>query len=469
MKKFLDDDFFLTTDTSKILYHKYAKNTPIIDYHCHISPKEIYEDRQFENITQIWLGADHYKWRQMRSNGIEEKYITGNASDREKFQKWAKTLEMAIGNPLYHWSHLEIKRYFGYEGILKGDTAEEVWNLCNKQLAKKDYSARNLIRMSNVKVICTTDDPADSLKWHKKIKEDNFDVQVLPTWRPDKAMNIEKTDYLDYLTKLACISGINIGGFSDLINALRTRMDVFAENGCVISDHGMEYVMYEQASKDEIEKIFIKRIKGGTLTTLEELQFKTAFMLEMGIEYSKRKWAMQLHFGVQRDLNRKIYCMLGADVGIDAISNRSASPGLWKYLNALEGIGCLPKTILYSLNPVDNAYIGTIMGCFQNADAIGKIQHGSAWWFNDNKQGMKEQMISLANQGLLGNFIGMLTDSRSFLSYTRHEYFRRIMCDLIGKWVEDGEYPEDYDLLEKIVKGISYDNAARYFGFELNQ
>lgn len=468
MKAFMDKDFLLSTETAKKLYHEYAEVMPIIDYHCHINPREIYEDRQFDNITQVWLGGDHYKWRQMRSNGVEERYITGDATDREKFQKWAETLEMAIGNPLYHWSHLELKQYFGYEGNLNGDTAEEVWNLCNAKLSDASMSARNLVKQSDVKLLCTTDDPVDSLEWHKKLKEDeSFDVQVLPTWRPDKAMNIEKADYLDYIQKLSEVSGVTITDFASMLQALECRMDWFEEIGCRISDHGLEYVFYTPAKESEIEAIFSKRLSSEMVSREEELKFKTAFLIAMGRAYYRKGWAMQLHYGVKRDNNKSIFKKLGPDAGIDSISNYAPSAELADFLNALAETEELPKTILYSLNPIDNAAIGTVIGCFQDASAVGKIQHGSAWWFNDHKQGMRDQMISLANLGLLGNFIGMLTDSRSFLSYTRHEYFRRIMCDLIGGWVENGEYPADYKVLEKIVKGISYNNAVRYFGFDL--
>ena len=466
MKKFMDEEFLLSTPTAQKLYHKYAEVMPIIDYHCHINPQEIYEDRQFENITQVWLGGDHYKWRQMRSNGVEETYITGDASDREKFQKWAETLEMAIGNPLYHWSHLELKRYFGYAGYLNGDTAEEVWNLCNEKLTSGKMSARNLIKMSNVKLICTTDDPADTLEWHKKIAADeSFDVRVLPAWRPEKAMNMKKPDYLEYIGKLSQVSGISITSFAALIEALKVRMDYFAEAGCTISDHSLDYVMYAPAAREEIETIYAKRLSGVMVSREEEKKFETAFMVAMGREYHKKNWVMQLHYGVKRDNNGKIYGELGPDAGIDCINNFAPSSEMADFLNELAKTDELPKTILYSLNPNDNAAVGTIIGCFQDSSAAGKIQQGSGWWFNDNKTGMIEQMTSLANLGLLGNFIGMLTDSRSFLSYTRHEYFRRIMCDLIGGWVENGEYPEDYKALEKIVKGISYNNTVRYFGF----
>lgn len=468
MKTFMNEDFLLSTKTAQKLYHEYAECMPILDYHCHLNSQEIYEDRKFENITQVWLGGDHYKWRQMRSNGVEEKYITGNATDREKFQKWAETLEMAIGNPLYHWSHLELKKYFGYDGYLNGDTAEEVWNLCNEKLQEDGMSARNLIKQSNVTLVCTTDDPVDSLEWHKKIAEDDsFDVQVLPAWRPDKAMNLEKSDYLEYIANLSEVSNVKIESFATLLEALKVRMDFFAQNGCSISDHGLEYVMYKPASVEEIEDIYAKRLEGKKVSYEEALKFKTAYMVALGKEYYKRNWVMQLHYGVKRDNNQRIYRELGPDTGVDCINNFAPSSEMADYLNALVINDELPKTIIYSLNPVDNAAIGTIIGCFQGPEAVGKIQQGSAWWFNDHKTGMTEQMISLANLGLLGNFIGMLTDSRSFLSYTRHEYFRRIMCELIGGWVENGEYPADYKTLEKIVKGISYNNAVRYFGFNL--
>ena len=468
MKKFMDADFLLTSDVAKKLYHEYAAVMPIIDYHCHINPQEIWEDRKFENITQVWLGGDHYKWRQMRSNGVDEKYITGDATDREKFQKWAETLERLIGNPLYHWSHLELKTYFGYEGYLNGETAEEVWNLCNEKLAQDDMTVRNIIKKSNVKLICTTDDPIDTLEFHKKIAEDQtFDVKVLPAWRPDKAMNLEKPEYLDYLAKLSAVSGVEVNSFAALMEALKVRLDYFEAAGCSVSDHALEYVMYAPASDEEIEAIFAKRLAGGTVTKEEELKFKTAYMLVLGKEYNRRDWVMQLHYGCKRDNNTFRYSQLGPDTGYDCINNYAPSAQMADFLNAFAITDELPKTILYSLDPNDNAVIGTILGCFQDSSAIGKIQQGSAWWFNDHKTGMQEHMISLANLGTLSNFVGMLTDSRSFLSYTRHEYFRRIMCELIGGWVDNGEYPEDYKALERIVKDISYNNTNRYFKFNV--
>ena len=468
MKAFMDKDFLLSTQTAQELYHEFAAQVPVLDYHCHINPQEIAEDRQFENITQVWLGGDHYKWRQMRSNGVEECYITGNAPDREKFQKWAETLEKAIGNPLFHWSHLELQRYFGYYGVLNSETAEEVWNLCNKKLQEPSMSARNLIKQSNVTLLCTTDDPVDDLKWHKIIKEDeSFDVQVLPAWRPDKAMNLEKPDYVEYLAKLSQVSGVEIKTFADLKEAITKRMEYFDSMGCCISDHGLDYVMYAPASEEEVEAIFFFFLSGKDVSKEAAAKFKTAFMLFVAGKYEEMNWVMQLHYGCKRDNNKDMYAKVGPDTGFDCMSNYTPGAELADFLNAVNEAKNLPKTILYSLNPGDDELIGTVLGCFQNSDAIGKIQQGSAWWFNDNKTGMMKQMTSLANLGLLGNFIGMLTDSRSFLSYPRHEYFRRILCELIGGWVENGEYPKDMKNLEKIVKGISYNNAVRYFGFGL--
>lgn len=468
MKPFMDKDFLLSTETAQKLYHNYAEVMPILDYHCHLNPQEIAEDRHFENITEVWLGGDHYKWRQMRSNGVEEYYITGDAPAREKFQKWAETLEKLIGNPLYHWSHLELQRYFGYTGHLCADTAEEVWNLCNEKLAQPDMSARELIKRSGVTLVCTTDDPVDSLEWHEKIKADEtFDVQVLPAWRPDKAANIEKPTFPDYVAKLSEVSGVSIKSFADLKKAIVNRMEYFNERGCSVSDHGLDYVMYAPASDEEIEEIFAKRLSGGEVSACETAKYKTAFMIFVGKEYHRLNWVMQLHYGCKRDNNGLMFSKLGPDTGFDCISNYTPADQLADFLNALVSTDELPKTILYSLNPVDNAAIGTIIGCFQDCAAIGKIQQGSAWWFNDNKTGMIEQMTSLANLGILSNFVGMLTDSRSFLSYPRHEYFRRILCELIGGWVENGEYPDDEKALEKIIKGISYNNAVRYFGFNL--
>ena len=468
MKQFMDKDFLLSTDMAKTLYHDYASQVPVLDYHCHINPQEIAENRKFENITQVWLGGDHYKWRQMRSNGVEEKYITGDASDREKFQKWAETMPKLIGNPLYHWSHLELKTYFGYEGYLNGDTAEEVWNLCNEKLQQDSMTVRNIIKQSNVTLICTTDDPIDSLEWHKKIKEDDtFDVQVLPAWRPDKAMNIEKPDFAAYMGKLSAASGIEVKDLASLKEALKNRMDFFAASGCSVSDHGLEYVMYFPADDAEVDAILKKALAGEALTKEEQAKYKTAFMLFVARQYNRLNWVMQLHYGCKRDNNAYKFQQLGPDTGFDCINDYTPCAQLADFLNALSSTDEIPKTIIYSLNPNDNASIGTIIGCFQDSGVAGRIQQGSAWWFNDHKTGMTDQMTSLANLGCLGNFIGMLTDSRSFLSYTRHDYFRRIMCELIGGWVDNGEYPADMKSLKEIVEGISYYNAVKYFGFNL--
>ena len=468
MKDFMDQNFLLRSPVAQSLYHDFAAKAPILDYHCHIDPKEIAQNRRFENIAQVWLGGDHYKWRQMRSNGVEECYITGDAPDREKFQKWAETLDKAVGNPLFHWSHLELRRYFGYTEILSAGTAQEVWELCNAKLQEPDMSVRSLICRSRVKLLCTTDDPADDLCWHKEIAADpGFDVQVLPAWRPDRALNIERPDYADYIGRLGESAGLNITTFHSLKEALEKRMAFFELMGCRASDHGLAFVMYAPAGDRELDAIFQKRLSGGEITRGEELKFKTGLMMFLAKEYVRLGWVMQLHFGCMRDNNRLEFARLGPDTGFDAISSDTPSDQLYAFLSALYEKQALPKTILYSLNPNDDGILGSLIGCFQGTGAAGKIQQGSAWWFNDHKAGMEKQLTSLANLGLLGNFVGMLTDSRSFLSYPRHEYFRRILCNLLGGWVEEGEYPWDREKLGEIVKDISYNNAVRYFGFDL--
>ncbi len=460
MKQFMDKDFLLSTETAKHLYHDFAASLPIIDYHCHLNPKEIWEDRQFENITQVWLGGDHYKWRLMRSAGVEERYVTGDASDREKFQKWAETIGLAIGNPLHHWSHLELRNYFGYEGVLNGDTAEEVWSLCNEKLRNPAMSARNLIINSNVKALCTTDDPADSLEWHKKIAEDkSFDVKVLPSYRPDKALGIEKPDYLDYLKKLG-----EIGTFAELVEVLKERLAFFVSLGCRVSDHGMESIPFAPASEAEVEAVFQKRLNGEVPTLCEQKQFKTALMLALGREYHRLGVIMQLHFGVIRDNSKRVFRALGPDAGVDSIGDAPSIKELAAFLGELDSTGELPKTILYSLSPNDNAALVTVAGAFQTGEAVGKVQHGSAWWFNDHLPGMVDQLTTLAADGFLAGFVGMLTDSRSFLSYARHEYFRRILCELVGSWVENGEFPNDEKALRTIIEGVCVKNAERYLG-----
>ena len=465
-KQFLDGDFLLNTEAARKLYHESAEGLPIIDYHCHLSPREIWEDVRYENITQVWLGGDHYKWRLMRSAGIPEKYITGDADDREKFEKYAEVLGKAVGNPLYHWSHLELRRYFGYEGILNRETAGEVWELANAKLQEEGYSARGLIRMSHVETICTTDDPADTLEWHEKLAGDEtFPVNVLPAWRPDKAMYVEKADWPAYIARLAAAAGMEITSFADLTEALRRRLDWFAARGCRLSDHGLGCIAYVPAPEEEIEQIFRNRMQGIMPSDTDCDKFTCAFMTAMSAEYRKRGWVMQIHYGVRRDNNPVMFRAVGPDTGFDCADNRATASGTAAFLGALEDQDSLPKTILYSLNPGDNALIDSIIGCFQNADAAGRIQHGSAWWFNDHFDGMSAQMKSLAALGYLAGFVGMLTDSRSFLSYPRHEYFRRILCRMLGEWVEEGFYPEDYETLKEIVADISYGNAKRYFRF----
>lgn len=465
----MDKDFLLQSEAAKTLYHDYAENMPILDYHCHISPKEIAEDRHFENITQVWLGGDHYKWRLMRSFGIDEKYITGDASDKDKFLMFAKCMGKAVGHPIYHWAHLELKKYFGYNGILNEKTAEEVYDICNKVLQDPDMSARKLVKMSNVTLICTTDDPVDSLEWHDKIREDaSFDVKVLPAWRPDKAMNITKPEFVSYMQTLSDVSGIKIDSFKSLKEALKIRLDYFASKGCNVTDHAPSYVMYHPASDDKIEKIFAKRMRGEELTSEEELQYQTAFLLFEGEEIGKRDWVMQLHFGCKRNNNTAMFNKIGPDTGYDAIDAYYPMGELADYLDALAQKNVLPKTILYSLNPNDLMIINTMLNCFNEAPNVAKIQQGSAWWFNDTKLGMEQHLKAVAESSNLSGFVGMLTDSRSFTSYTRHDYFRRILCNYLGSLVDNGEYPEeDMDILGKIVKDISYNNAVRYFKFPL--
>lgn len=460
----MDETFLLTTETAEKLYYQYAEKMPIVDYHCHVSPQEIYEDKHFENITGVWLSGDHYKWRLMRSNGVDEVYITGNASDREKFQKFAETLPRAIGNPMYHWCHLELKKYFGYDGILNGNTAEEIWNLTEKKLQEKEMGVRGLIEKSNVAFIGTTDDPLDSLKWHGKLREDKtIQTTVASSFRPDKALNIEKTGWCDYIKALTEVSGIEINCVEALKKALYMRMEYFKTYGCKSSDHGLDYMMYCTFTPDEIETVFQKGLKKDVLSVEEIEKFKTAMLLFCAEQYYRLGWVMQIHYNCLRNPNTAMLKALGPDTGFDCIGPNNGSYALAKFLDDMNGKGKLPRTILYSLDAGDNAFIDTLTGAFQSPEIPGKIQHGSAWWFNDHKQGMREQMISLANLGILGNFVGMLTDSRSFLSYTRHEYFRRILCGLLGEWVENGEYPNNMDDLGKIVEDICYNNAICYF------
>lgn len=459
----INDGFLLKSDTAKRLYEA-AKDMPIIDYHCHIDPREIYENRRFDNITQVWLGGDHYKWRLMRSNGVTEDEITGDADDYTKFLRFAEMLPKAIGNPMYHWCHLELKRFFGYDGVLNGDTAREVYDLCNKKLRQDGMTVRAIIEKSNVKMIGTTDDPADDLKWHKLLTEDkSFKTAVCPTFRPDKAVNIDKDGFADYIKKLSAAAEIDIKTVSDVKAALEKRLDYFCSLGCRATDHGLDYVVYEPASEESVNEIFKRALRGERVSQSEADRYKTELMLFLGEKIAEKGIVMQLHYGAQRNTNTVMFNKLGADTGFDCISVKNCGEALTGFLNALNVKGKLPKTIIYSLNPNDNELIDTVLGCFQGTEAQGKIQHGSAWWFGDTKSGMEAQLKSLANLSLLGNFVGMLTDSRSFLSYTRHEYFRRILCNLLGEWVENGEYPDDKITLETIVKDISYNNAKKYF------
>ena len=466
MKAFLDEQFLLNSQTAEKLYHEFAKNLPIIDYHCHLSPKEIYENKTFQNITEAWLYGDHYKWRAMRANGIPETHITGDASDDEKFLAWSKTVPMTIGNPLYHWTHLELRRYFDVEELLNEESADIIWKKVNEKLQGDGFGARDFIVKSNVETVVTTDDPVDSLIYHQQLREEGFSVQVLPGFRPDKALDISNDLFIEYVHQLAEVSSIKIESYQDFIKALHMRIDFFHEQGCLISDHAINEMTYEDTTEEEATIIFHKRMSGHPLTEKEKVQFKTHTFIELGQAYAQRGWAMQLHINALRNNNSKMFERLGSDTGYDAMNDEDIAKPLCRVLDRLEQAHALPKTILYSLNPRDNVVISTIAGSFQDGKTPGKMQHGTAWWFNDTKQGMTEQMMALSSIGLISRFIGMLTDSRSFLSYTRHEYFRRLLCDIIGDWVEKGEAPNDLNLLGGMVKGISYENAKQYFQFE---
>ena len=467
MKKFMDDSFLLTNDTAATLYNRFAKDMPIIDYHCHLDPQEIYENKTFKNITEAWLYGDHYKWRVMRANGIEEQYITGDADDYDKFLAWARTVPMAIGNPLYNWTHLELQRFFGIHDILNEESAPAIWEKVNAQLNSKGFGARDLIVKSKVEVVCTTDDPIDTLEYHQKIKEDHeFDVKVLPSFRPDKGLEINRDGYLGWVEKLADVSGMSIDNYGNLLDALSQRIEFFHSVGGRVSDHALDSVVYVECTKQEASEIFAKALKGEKVSLEEEKKYKSYTLTFLGKEYARLGWVMQYHMKALRNNNTRMVSKLGPDTGFDSINDGSIAKPLSQLLNSLEKEGALPKTILYSLNPNDNYVIASMIGNFQGGGVAGKIQFGTAWWFNDQKDGMLDQMKALANLGMFSRFIGMLTDSRSFLSYTRHEYFRRLVCDLIGSWVENGEVPNDLDMLEKIVKGICYHNAKEYFQFD---
>lgn len=469
MKQFMDKNFLLTCDTARVLYHDHAANMPIIDYHCHINPIEIAADRRFDSITDLWLGGDHYKWRAMRACGIAEHFVTGDADPREKFEAWAGILPSLIGNPLYHWTHLELQRYFGIAEPLSGRNAKEVYRACNEVLARPDMSVRGMIDRSNVRYICTTDDPIDNLKAHEMIAADPAcKTVVLPAFRPDRALRADKPGFADYLGKLEAVTGRPIRRMDDLREALYSRIKYFDAHGCRLSDHGLDTAVFEEAGEMELNAALNKARTGEQLGRKEANAFQTALLFSCAKAYRERGWAMQWHFGCIRNNSTKMFNLIGADTGFDAMNDEGGNASrLAQMLDLLERHDALPLTILYSLNPADNGVIATIMGCFQtNSDIAGRMQMGAAWWFNDHKSGIEKHMLDFMNLGAMGSFIGMLTDSRSFLSYSRHEYFRRILCNAFGILVENGEYPADLDTLGSIVEDISYNNALRYFRFD---
>ncbi|MDH6363986.1 glucuronate isomerase [Enterococcus sp. PF1-24] len=462
---FLDKDFVLKNDFAKTLYHDYAENMPIIDYHCHLDPKEIYDDLKFENITQAWLGGDHYKWRLMRANGVAETLITGDGSDYDKFLAWAQTMEGCIGNPLYVWTHLELRRIFGIEDLLNEKNAPKIWEQANRKLQEESFSVRNLIEQFKVKIICTTDDPSDSLTYHQKLLKEEKRFKVYPTFRPDKAVAIQTEGYLDYLLQLGTNSGEKITSYKTLVQALSKRVDYFHELGGRLSDHSFPaFTAYQEIEETKLAKIFEKRMAGESLTEAEISYFQFGLALDLMRLYAKKGWTAQLHLMATRNNNSKIFNSYGPDGGGDAMGDDAVEAGISRLFDLLNSEENLPKTILYSLNAKDYLPLVALMGAFQ-ADVKGKIQFGSAWWFNDSYSGMRHQMTTLAEGGILANFVGMLTDSRSFLSYPRHEYFRRILCQLISEWVEDGQLPADSDYIGEIIEKISYTNANQYFGF----
>ncbi|MFM1914135.1 MAG: Glucuronate isomerase [Bacteroidota bacterium] len=466
MKPFLNEDFLLHNDTAKVLYHQYSANQPIVDYHNHLIPQQIAEDKQFDNITQIWLYGDHYKWRAMRTHGIDEKFITGDASDEEKFMKWAETVPYTMRNPLYHWTHLELQRYFGVTELLNKESAKRIYDHCSNLLKTKEFSVRNLLLKMNVKVLCTTDDPTDDLAYHKQIKESGFSIKVLPTFRPDKAMAVDsEADFLQYVNKLSAVSGLNIKKLEDFKQAIADRHNFFHEMGGRLSDHGLEQIYAEDYTEAEIERIFEDLIQGKSISEKEKLQFKSAMLVYFAHLDHAKGWTQQFHLGALRNNNNRLLSKLGPDTGFDSIGDFEQAVSLSRFLNKLDSTDQLAKTILYNLNPRDNELFATMTGNFQDGTIQGKMQFGSGWWFLDQKDGMEKQINSLSNMGVLAHFVGMLTDSRSFLSFPRHEYFRRILCNLIGQDVENGELPHDIDWLGKLVADISYNNAAKFFKF----
>jgi len=465
MKTFLDKNFLLQTPVSEALYHEYASKMPVIDYHCHLPPDEIAADKKFSTITEVWLNGDHYKWRAMRANGVDEKYCTGNASDWEKFQKWAETVPYTVRNPLYHWTHMELQNPFGIKEILNGGSAKTIYDQCNEQLQKDSFSVRNLLQHFNVKVVCTTDDPVDDLSNHQKIKKDGFAVKILPTFRPDKILNTASSSYLDYVKALEAASNINIVDYKSLLEAFKQRHDYFHENGCRLSDHGLEKMIAEDYTEQEVSATFAKLLQGKPITEREKLQFQSAILYDLALLDHEKGWTQQFHLGALRNNNSRMLRVLGPDTGFDSIGDFSQAVPLSRFLDRLDNSDQLAKTILYNLNPGDNEIMATMAGNFNDGSTPGKVQFGSAWWFLDQKDGMEKQINALSNLGLLSRFVGMLTDSRSFLSYSRHDYFRRILCNLIGNDVANGELPHDMQLLGELVENIAYHNANRFFEF----
>ena len=464
MKKFIDDNFLLHTKTAQELYHGFAKAMPIIDYHNHLSPEQIANDINFENLTQLWLYGDHYKWRAMRANGVHEKYITGEAGDYEKFEHWAATVPYTLRNPLYHWTHLELQRYFDIDTILSPETAREIYEACSAKLNMPAFSVKNLLRKMNVKVLCTTDDPTDSLNHHRKINEDGFEIKVLPAFRPDKAMNVDDVvSFNAYVNKLQEVSNILIASFDDYLQALKSRHDFFAEMGCCISDHGLEQIYAVDYNEAEIKNIFRKLTVGESISQPENIKFKSAMLVKFALWDHEKNWVQQYHLGAVRNNNSRMLKTLGADTGWDSIGDFSQGKQLSKFLDRLDSNDQLAKTILYNLNPVDNELMATMAGNFNDGSVAGKMQFGSSWWFLDQKDGITKQINALSNMGLLSKFIGMLTDSRSFMSYPRHEYFRRILCNIFGEEIENGELPDDIAWTGKLIEDICFNNAKEYF------